>query len=334
MSVKISVIIPVYNTEQYLSECLDSVINQSLRDIEIIVVNDCSPDDSMSVINAYAQKDPRFVVIDKPKNEGVGKARNDGIAKATGEFVIFMDSDDLYATETALEKLYEAAKAHGVLIAGGRQEKLTEDGIVTLVENPIAEHGLEFYQEGLMRYKDFQYDYGYQCYSFDRRMLLDQQIFFPSYARFQDPPFFVKAMAAADTYYFVDEPIYLYRLLGGSSKYTTKKTMDMLDGVMENLLFSRKQGLAKLHYLSACRLNAEGSFMATHNLFGPERDALLAKLIKANLAPDIGWLKENGFSIEEPFVLDVFKYAVDTAGKYERLRNRQPLKTVRKMLGK
>lgn len=102
MNPKVSVIIPVYNTEQYLAECLDSVINQTLREIEIIVINDNSPDNSLQIINEYQKKDSRIILIDKKKNEGVGKARNDGIEKATGEFVIFMDSDDLYSSTDAL----------------------------------------------------------------------------------------------------------------------------------------------------------------------------------------------------------------------------------------
>ena len=93
--VTLSVIVPVYNTEKYLRECLDSVINQTLKDIEIICINDGSTDRSLDILKEYALKDNRIKIIDK-KNEGVAAARNDGIRIANGEFVCFMDSDDYY----------------------------------------------------------------------------------------------------------------------------------------------------------------------------------------------------------------------------------------------
>ena len=102
---KISIIIPVYNMEEYLGECLDSVLGQSLTDIEAIAINDGSKDSSLEILKAYAAKDSRIIIIDKA-NEGVGAARNDGIDRATGEFVAFMDCDDVI-TPNALMKWQE-----------------------------------------------------------------------------------------------------------------------------------------------------------------------------------------------------------------------------------
>ena len=166
---------------------MDSVINQTLREIEIIVINDKSPDDSLQIINEYQKKDSRIILIDKRINEGVGKARNDGIEKATGEFVIFMDSDDFYPGDSVLEKLYAAAKEHNVKASGGRLQKLEIDGTLTVQDNPNIIDGLSFSQDGLMKYSDYQYDYGYTCYMFERRLLKDNGICFPTYSRFQDP---------------------------------------------------------------------------------------------------------------------------------------------------
>lgn len=105
---KVSVIIPVYNVEKYLRECLDSVINQTLKDIEIICINDGSADGSLNILKEYCQKDSRIIVVDK-KNEGAGKAREVGIKQATGEYLAFLDGDDLYLTDF-LEKMYDNAK--------------------------------------------------------------------------------------------------------------------------------------------------------------------------------------------------------------------------------
>ncbi len=104
---KISVIIPVYNVENYLRECVDSVLNQTFSDYEIILVDDGSTDISGKICDKYAVKDDRVNVIHK-KNGGLSNARNVGLKKAVGEYIYFLDSDDYIKTD-ALEKLYNTA---------------------------------------------------------------------------------------------------------------------------------------------------------------------------------------------------------------------------------
>ena len=106
---KVSIIIPIYNTEKYLRQCLDSVINQTLKDIEIIIINDGSTDNTLEIINSYADKDSRIVVIDQ-ENIGLGASRNKGMKIAKGEYVTFLDGDDWF-TEEAFETAYNEAKA-------------------------------------------------------------------------------------------------------------------------------------------------------------------------------------------------------------------------------
>lgn len=106
---KVSIIVPVYKTEKYLRKCLDSLVNQTLKDIEIICVNDGSPDNSLDILKEYREKyDDKIVIVDK-KNEGVYKARFSGVEVATGEYIAFVDSDD-YVCEEYAKKLYEASK--------------------------------------------------------------------------------------------------------------------------------------------------------------------------------------------------------------------------------
>lgn len=100
----VSVIIPVYNTDKYLSECLDSVVNQTLKNIEIICVNDGSTDNSFSIISKYAEKDTRFKIVTQ-KNQGQAVARNKGIKMATGKYIYMIDSDDWIEKDT-LETIY------------------------------------------------------------------------------------------------------------------------------------------------------------------------------------------------------------------------------------
>lgn len=109
MTPKISIIVPVYNVEQYLRQSLDSLVNQTYRNIEIVAINDGSPDNCIGILREYAAKDDRIVIIDK-KNEGVAAARNDAMKVASGDYFMFADGDDwieLNACERLIEVMTE-----------------------------------------------------------------------------------------------------------------------------------------------------------------------------------------------------------------------------------
>ncbi|CAA0124414.1 putative glycosyltransferase EpsJ [BD1-7 clade bacterium] len=108
---KVSVVIPVYNTEQYLIKCLDSVVQQTLQHIEIIVVVDASPDNALALVSSYADNDQRIQIVHKTVNEGLAAARSSGLRIATAEYVIFLDSDDFWTDDCALSELYMTAQA-------------------------------------------------------------------------------------------------------------------------------------------------------------------------------------------------------------------------------
>ena len=107
MNPKVSIIVPVYNVEEYLKECLDSIVNQSFKDIEIICVDDGSTDGSLAILKDYEEQDDRIIVISQ-ENHGVGKARNVGLKKAVGDYILFVDSDD-WIYPDAIELLYSNA---------------------------------------------------------------------------------------------------------------------------------------------------------------------------------------------------------------------------------
>ncbi|WP_313373447.1 glycosyltransferase family 2 protein [Chishuiella sp.] len=110
MSILISVIVPVYNTEKYLSKCLDSIINQTLKNIEIIIVNDGSIDNSQLIIDNFVKKDSRIKSIIK-KNGGLSDARNFGIDNSKGDYLAFVDSDD-YIDKNMFEEMYNLSQKH------------------------------------------------------------------------------------------------------------------------------------------------------------------------------------------------------------------------------
>lgn len=325
---KVSVIVPVYNMEEYVGECLDSVLRQKLADIEVIVINDGSTDNSLSIIREYQKSDDRIVIIDK-KNAGVGAARNDGIRAATGEYLAFVDPDDMYASDKVLLHCYEAAQRENVSVAGGNLVYLYQDGSIREeVEKQVG--SAQICAKGLTAYKDYQYDYGFYCFIYRRNLIVDHQIYFPLYSRFQDPPFFVKAMIAAERFYALDEPAYLYRQLPGTGKITAAKTVDFLHGIMDNLQVSKENRLAQLHYITAERLNREGTYMALRNLESAEAKKIIYYAVKAAAMVDTAWLKEEGYFVSDVFLPEMFEYLLSTSVKYEKLRKNR---IVRTMLG-
>ncbi|MCD4680086.1 MAG: CDP-glycerol:glycerophosphate glycerophosphotransferase [Bacteroidales bacterium] len=126
---QVSVIIPVYNVEKYLNECLDSVINQTLTDIEIICVNDASPDNSSIILEEYAKKDPRINIITHERNLGLGPSRNTGVTNAMSPYIAFIDSDD-YIALNFLEILYDLITTNNAEMAWCGMARISEEGLL------------------------------------------------------------------------------------------------------------------------------------------------------------------------------------------------------------
>lgn len=124
-SVKVSVVVPVYNTAPYLPQCLDSLVGQSLDDIEIICVDDGSTDGSLAILQDYAQQDPRLTVVAQ-QNQRAGIARNNGLALARGRYVLFCDSDD-YLDSDALELMFAQCERDNADICVCKEDKYREE---------------------------------------------------------------------------------------------------------------------------------------------------------------------------------------------------------------
>lgn len=135
---KVSVIVPIYKVEKYLRQCIDSIINQSLKDIEIILVDDGSPDNCPKICDEYKKIDSRIKVIHK-KNGGLSSARNAGMKIATGEYIGFVDSDD-YIEHDMYEKMYSTAKEYDVDFVMSDYYKVHENNkteVSTIIEGGI-----------------------------------------------------------------------------------------------------------------------------------------------------------------------------------------------------
>lgn len=116
MKIKITVIIPVYNTEKFLKRCIESIIGQSLKEIEIIIINDNSTDNSKKILDEYSKKDERIIIINKKKNKGLSSARKSGLKKARGEYILNIDSDDWIEQNYFFNMYYTAQKYNADIV--------------------------------------------------------------------------------------------------------------------------------------------------------------------------------------------------------------------------
>lgn len=252
---KVSVIVPVYNVEQYLAECLDSIISQTLQDIEIICIDDGSTDNSGKILDDYAVRDGRIRVIHQ-ENCGVSKSRNKAIRSALGEFVMFVDSDDLLPDILILEKLYSKAKENNVLIAGGEfGQFLGNEEPRNYSARCHEDNGYLYVKEGITNYIDYQFDYGFHRFIYNTKFLLENNLEFPEQVYFEDPVFFTRAMYAAKKFYALKEFTYGYRLGHTKPSWNEQKHRDLLLGIETNLEFARQHKLSRLESLTLQRLN-------------------------------------------------------------------------------
>lgn len=150
---QISVIIPIYNVEKYLPRCLDSVLNAGMDSIEVICVNDASPDGSSDIIERYSKKDARVRAITKSKNEGTMLARQTGYENARGEYIFFIDADDM-VVEGAFEKLYSAGKENDADIVIADYYTLNRKGKMIYCDRTSGiTTDPESYQKGMLHNK-------------------------------------------------------------------------------------------------------------------------------------------------------------------------------------
>ena len=247
--ISVSVIIPCYNMELYVKECIDSVLKQTLENIEVICIDDGSTDKTLSILQNY--DNPNIRVMHQ-ENQGVASARNRGINLASGKFICFMDPDDYYPAEGILKKLYDTAIERNVKICGGSFSKNHNGEIKTQFVGIYKNY--TFLEDKYWNYSDYQFDYGYHRFIYDRDMLLHNEIFFPPYIRFQDPPFFVKAMITAGQFYAIKDVVYCYRVGHQNLDWNEKRTNHVLHGLCDILEMSRENKLEKLHTLTISRL--------------------------------------------------------------------------------
>ncbi len=205
---KLSVIVPVYNVEEYLEKCLDSLVNQTLKDIEIIVVNDESPDNSQLIIDKYKKNYPDKIISIKQKNTGQGVARNNALKKASGEYITYVDSDDWIDLD-AYAHLYKVAKKKDadIVIFGNK--------VVSMEGNIISEDFPVIYDD-----KKFNILFGKLCVwnkIYKREIIQKSKVEFLPKLWYEDVNFSMRIMFENYKTEIVNECYYNYLLRPGST---------------------------------------------------------------------------------------------------------------------
>ena len=213
---KVSVIIPVYNVEAYLRECLDSVINQTLKEIEIICVNDGSTDNSLDIIKEYAEKDNRIVIINQ-ENQGLSCSRNNALKIAKGKYIGFLDSDD-YISNDALDKIYRSMEYSNLDMLSysgiNFDDNTKEKQINNYWEFSYLPNNFNFHKFSFNECKNFAHRMAVSsCLTAYRFLFLKQNnIEFPAHLFFEDNFFFTKALLNAQYCGIVKDKLYFRRI--------------------------------------------------------------------------------------------------------------------------
>jgi len=321
----VSVIVPVYKAENFLRKCTDSILNQTMTDFELILVEDGSPDASGALCDAIATEDPRVRVIHKP-NGGVSTARNMGMAQATGKYIAFADSDDWFAPDM-LKTLVEAAETNGADSAGCAHFNVLESG-ESWAEKPAMPAGI-YEKDAIINGivdplvgdrlgKGGEILNGFIWrYLFTRSIIVDNAISFEG-AYLEDEIFLVEYFLYAKKLAIVNEPLYYY--LWNSASVThryMKDYMKTFTGFM-----ARKEKLVARFGLDARRpqwresSNWAGLLIAIGNEYA-----------KSNPAS----LKEKQKKVEEYVALPQMQQAIRTLKPAGQSRNKQIVSTLVRM---
>ncbi len=232
MDCKISVIIATYNTADYLKECLDSIFYQTLKDIEVIVVDDGSTDNTALILKEYCKKYNNLVRLYQ-ENQGAGIARNYGIICSKGEYMIFMDPDDKYPCEDCLEKLYVSAEKHKVAICGGNI--ISNDNGVIKNWYLAGEGNVEHIKSDVIDVDNCYFLYGHQRYLFKTSLIKENRVEYAGYRRYEDQVFTIKALGIAKKIYELDYPVYEYRVNHKQWEMEEGMFYDVISGFRDTL---------------------------------------------------------------------------------------------------
>ncbi len=244
---KLSVVVLVYNTEEFLRDCLESLVNQTLKGIEIILVNDSSPDNSHLILEEYREKYDNITVIHQ-ENSGGAVAGNNGMKRATGEYVTVMDSDDIVPLD-AYEKLYKKAKETDSDIVIGKPNILVngiQKEIIYKRERDVWMSPREV--NHLLEFPDIFYDGFYWNKIYKRDFMIENECFMPPGMLYADRPMVHKAFTKAKKINIITDTVYLWRK---REEETDNKSITQMKNDIKNFLDRMSSLQHQLNYFDS-----------------------------------------------------------------------------------
>ncbi len=229
-----SIIVPVYNVEKYLNQCVESIVNQTYSNFEIILIDDGSPDNCPKMCDEWAKKDSRIKVVHK-KNGGLSSARNAGINSASGDYILFADSDDFYNSSDTLMVLknkIEDTKSDIVVFGCTDWNMITDKTVISR-----SGYDLDLINQG-DKEKTFHYllsqkmlPGGATIFCTSRSLIEDNQIRFKEGIQDEDYDYVLSVFMYSSSIYAVDNPFYTYRY-GRDNSITASASIKMIDGIV------------------------------------------------------------------------------------------------------
>jgi len=208
----ISIILPIYNMQDYISECLESVLNQTFKDLEIICVNDFSMDNSMTIVKNYAKNDKRIKIVNNEKNRGLGGARNAGLDAATGEYIIFCDTDDKMMPDM-VEKLYKKISLDNSDMAFCDVMLMDNLGVLTPYK-PFHDLAISGYEQFLLP-NDFEHFTNIWPSAWNKiykkQIINENNMRYLENILYEDHTFYYEYILKCQKVSHVNEPLYVYR---------------------------------------------------------------------------------------------------------------------------
>ncbi len=291
----LSVVVPVYNVSKYLEECLDSVLQQSFKDFEVLLVNDGSIDGSLDLLEEVASRDSRVRVLSQ-FNCGAGSARNRGIELARGKRLIFIDPDDKFATDHVFFDLIDAMDRSGALICGGSLSLLKPSGKIKS-DFSFDESFYHVSCEREVPLEQIWTDYGWIRFMYDSSLFVDGKVRFPQLNWYEDPVFFLRAVEKAGCCKVVPVDVYHYRVGYKETEWTVGRVRDMLWGMGHNLAIADGLKMRELYVTIVNRFNRDYSDAILKQIKDP---GVYEQLVAIQASINHGLIKECS-AYDEPY---------------------------------
>lgn len=316
---KVSLIIPVYNGENHIGECIENLLNQTYKNIEILIVNDGSKDRTKEIIEFYAHKDDRIIIINK-ENGGVSSARNCGIEKSTGDYIMFVDSDDSLVSN-AVEYLVLNSNGDdlilfGFTVMGTKNRKNDTETLkkISLIDKKYIRNQL---LKAIMSTRDNVFGYIWRAV-YSRNLIKENNIFFPESIKIsEDYWFLLNIVKNAKKIKILSDELYIYKI--GESSMSIKyipsilNDMDYVNKWMYNNLVKDNEEFEIGYYCSVANTYLrylQNNFRKSDSFYNMHMEVKQQKK-KYKGAIDKTWYRFNKFPLKSFIAIILFKFNLE-----------------------